>query len=28
VREAAAQIEGPVRGYVYDVDTGGLREVV
>jgi carbonic anhydrase len=27
VREAAAQIEGPVRGYVYDVDTRELREV-
>jgi carbonic anhydrase len=27
VREAVAEIEGPVRGYVYDVDTRELREV-
>ena len=27
VRQAAAEIGGTVRGYVYDVDTGDLREV-
>ena len=27
VRESAEQIGGTVRGYVYDVDTGELREV-
>jgi carbonic anhydrase len=27
VRESAAQIGGSVRGYVYDVDSGELREV-
>jgi carbonic anhydrase len=27
VREAVAEIDGPVRGYVYDVDTLELREV-
>ena len=27
VRESAAAIDGSVTGYVYDVDTGSLREV-
>jgi carbonic anhydrase len=27
VREAAAQLDAPVRMYVYDVDSGELREV-